>query len=226
MADEVQVTQSTETTPNTGAAPESAPKTEADHSVLESLSAEELRKEVLNLRRSEAAFRTKAKKADEFAAQLKAEQDKKAEEARQADLTEAQKLKEALEAETAKRTALENKMRDESINVGLMTVLTAKGLKAHRIDDVFQFADRSAIAADSTGKLTGFDAVIDALQADRPYLFDSGKPAVSGLPGAGPAIERAPGLMSNADLMAATRQNPNSDAFKAAKAELKKRGVI
>lgn len=224
MADEVLKTPEAPVT--TVADPEPVAKPEADHSVLDTLSAEDLRKEVLNLRRSEAAFRTKAKKAEETAAQFKADQDKKAEEARQADLTESQKLKEALEAETAKRTALEGKMRDESINVGLMTALTSKGLKAHRIDDVFQFADRAAIAADSTGKLTGFETVVDALQAERPYLFDSGKPAVSGLPGAGPAIERAPGVMTNADLMAATRQSPASDAFKAAKAELKKRGVI
>lgn len=85
-------------------------------------------------------------------------------------LQAAHKLQEQLAAETERRTALENKMRDKSISVALEKALNDAKVKA--VSTTMKLIDKSKIVLENDEvDMKSVEAVIKELQTSDPILF-------------------------------------------------------
>lgn len=103
---------------------------------------------------------------------LKAEEDKRARDA----MSEAERLKaEKDEADRKASDAAETAKRaQESANKRVLDAeirSIARALNANDANDVLSFVDKSAIAIDDDGNVTGVEEAVKALKESKPYLF-------------------------------------------------------
>lgn len=150
------------TTPKPADSPASASQPEVDVTKLTSDQLEKVLEhpEFFNISRVKK-MRERAAEADKLeAAQTKAENDK---------LT-ANKEFEKLAKKTAdENTALKQKLQDASINQALTTKLA--GEKVIDVDGALKLIDKSKIAIDDNGSVSGIDEALTSLKTDRSYLF-------------------------------------------------------
>lgn len=104
----------------------------------------------------------------------KAAHDKLLKEQAQAEektLEEQNKHKELAEKRATDLAAANAKIQEMTVNQQLMTKLTPLGVVD--LDGALKLIDRSKIAVDDSGNVTGVDEAIEALKTDKAYLFNA-----------------------------------------------------
>lgn len=99
-----------------------------------------------------------------------AELEKQQAEAEKAKLTEQQKWQELAEKEKSEKLELEQKYKTSLIDTKIQ--IEAARLGAVDAEAVAKLIDRSQIAIDESGTVTGVDAAIKSMQESKKYLFN------------------------------------------------------
>lgn len=119
---------------------------------------------------------------------LKASKDLKELKQKQAEaedktLAEQKKYKDLADKKANEVKELSKRLEDQTIANALATKLAGKGVVD--LDGALKLADRSAIEIGDDGTVSGVDKAIEALQKDKPYLFNTstgGTPSGVGTP--------------------------------------------
>lgn len=121
-------------------------------------------------------MRVRAEKAEARRAELEKAEQQRAE----AQLSEIEKAqKKAAEAEQ-KATALQGKMKEQSLRSAFSELAAKAGCQDTSLG--FLALDKSKVAVDDDGNVTGLEAAIKALQSSNPILFQpSAAPANGGV---------------------------------------------
>lgn len=133
---------------------------EAPAPVAETLDADALRKEVAQTRKEAAEYRRKLREFELAQADAEA-----------AKLSEAEKLKKQVADLSAKLTAAEQERQERTLRAAVEKAAAKLGIVD--ADAAYLLLDKSALAVDEAGKVSGAEQAISALVQARPWLVQA-----------------------------------------------------